>query len=152
MVDSFGGDRHPLTFAVEESEVRCSYFSGCRIEMSEAHSSYPSHFYWEGGWPKASRVGLLDWTEAPATRHIVRSAHHVPPSPRADKERRFADFARRLWKDSSHSELLGQHQNLPTARHLGPGAIEFGNQRLLRIATRGAIERGLIGELVHRHV
>jgi hypothetical protein len=45
----------------------------------------------EGGWPKASRVGVTRaWTKQPPTRHIVRAAHDVPPSPQKWEEKKRA--------------------------------------------------------------
>src|SRR3977135_3512758 len=47
-------------------------------------------------------------------------------------------------------ELFREHENLARARHVGPAAVEFGDQRLERVPARGAIERGLIGEFISR--
>ena len=43
-----------------------------------------------GGWrPKASRVGLSPHTSLqPPTRHIVRAAHDVPPSPQRGRDKK----------------------------------------------------------------
>src|SRR5260370_38818220 len=49
---------------------------------------------------------------------------------------------------SPHPKLLRQHENLARARDAGPAAVEFGHQGLQRFPTHGAIERGLVRELV----
>jgi hypothetical protein len=50
------------------------------------------------------------------------------------------------------AEFLGQHQNLARARHIRPVAIEVGHQPLHLLATGGAIERRLVGELIRRQM
>src|SRR6266446_10789634 len=53
---------------------------------------------------------------------------------------------------SLRAEFLRQHENLAGALDLGPAAVPFGDQRLQRFRTRGAFERGLIGEFICRLV
>ena len=51
---------------------------------------------------------------------------------------------------SRRAEFLRQHENLARTRDIGPVAIEVGDQPLHVRAIHGAIERGLVGELVAR--
>src|SRR5258707_7654173 len=51
---------------------------------------------------------------------------------------------------SPRAKFLRQHENLARARDLGPAAVPFGDQRLQHFPAQGAIERGLVGELVTR--
>src|ERR1700712_1401819 len=53
---------------------------------------------------------------------------------------------------SRAAEFLRQHQHLARALDLGPAAVEFGHQPFHGITAHGAVERGLIGELVHRQM
>src|SRR5439155_22760961 len=58
------------------------------------------------------------------------------------------DNMAKLPTSSTLAEFLRQHEDLAGALDLGPAAVEFGDQRLQRFATRGAIERGLVRELI----
>ena len=56
----------------------------------------------------------------------------------------------RLSRRASSSEFLRQHQHLARARHVGPVAVEIGDQPLHVRPLHRAIQRGLIGKLIHR--
>src|ERR1700676_2681622 len=51
---------------------------------------------------------------------------------------------------SPRPEFLSEFKNLPRARHIRPGAVEVGDQRLHGFAVHGAIERGAVGEFIGR--